>query len=59
MVWDASSASVVSGAICQRAPGPVGLYDKGVKSFRAVAQIDIFNALREPSGYNALSYFRT
>ena len=30
--------------------------DKGVKSFRAVAQIEIFSALTEPSGYNALSY---
>ncbi len=30
-----------------------------VKCQRAVAQIDIFNALREPSGYNARSYFRT
>ena len=28
----------------------------GVKSFRAVAQIEIFSALTEPSGYNALSY---
>ncbi len=28
----------------------------GVRSFRAVAQIHIFSALREPSGYNARSY---
>ncbi len=33
--------------------------DKEVKSFRAVAQINNFSALTEPSGYNALSYFRT
>jgi len=28
---------------------------EGVKSSRAVAQIDNFSVLREPSGYNALS----
>jgi len=28
---------------------------EGVKSWQAVAQIDIFSVLRELSGYNALS----
>ena len=35
-----------------------GVFTLGVRSIRAVAQIDNFSVLREPSGYNALSYFR-